>query len=67
MHFEFLWETWRKLSHGRNCRRCGYNILKMPLNKSYRKVLIWFMLLRIGARVVNRVTNQRFPQYSGNL
>jgi hypothetical protein len=42
-------------------------ILKIPLNKSYMMEWIWFMWLRIGASFVNRVTNQRFPQYSGNF
>jgi len=42
-------------------------ILKISLNKSYGMAWIWFMWLTIGASVVNRVTNQKFPQYFGNL
>jgi len=42
-------------------------ILKMPLNTPYRMAWIWYMWLRMGARIVNRVTNQRFPKYFGNF
>ena len=42
-------------------------ILKMPLYKWCRMAWIWFMWLRTGASVLNRITNQRFPQYFGNF
>ena len=40
-------------------------ILKMTFNKSYRMAWIWYMWIRIGASVVNRVTNQGFHNIPG--